>query len=1637
MKNNKFFIACFALAATGFLVAGVGLVLAADGSGAMSVNPTTAVSGSSGNTHTFTFSATETMDSGGFSVNVPSGWSTPQGTAGVAGYTTANSTAGVVADVLNNLDTVANWNIIPDMALTGDTGDKQEGTASLANSISESASANQQWYFDYGGASNWGATNGNTTSRIGFWLKSSVSAASGDFYWQDDNSAGLASPLDTLAIPALAANTWTYASVTLGGNRTSQMSYGFRYTSDIGALDFKADAISKIFDAADSTAGWSGDGGITRSVLTSSGNFKEGTGAIRCAYSNNAGIGSSGDCFNSEGAVFILGPDTTVSFWLRSSVALNAGDFAFTDDNSSNIASPLDVISLPAIPANTWTYLTLTAPNSGSARSYGVRQLVDRGALNLDIDAIGKVIDTMDATTGWNVPVPTQTLSADAAVKQEGANSLKNTFTASAGAGSRWYEILGSAQNWSGYTAVGLWIRSNVATNAGDLKFEYSSATDLSNPIASLNIGALAADTWSYQKLTLSGTRTTVNSYGLNYATDLGAAAINLDDVLIGPGSPTFAGSDINVRLLDLANGQTARVVYGSGGGASGATVPASCSTSTFAVLSKVSDAGALTAIASSPAVSTIGPVSEFILSDHGDITAGDRASYTIIRQDSCGNLVTAGSTTVYLYSTSAGANKRFYDSAAGGNIIASVAIADGSSGATVWYYDETPGAYTITASDNSGAPDGAAGITDATDLITVSAGPVAQFSLNNPGNMTAGTRLGYTVTRQDQFGNLISAGATTVYLYTSGVNGNQKFYDAATAGNQVNSIVIADGSSGADFWYYDELAGNATVTASDNPSAPDGVTGITDAADVATVSPAATQRFLLNDPGNMTASTTIGYIVSRQDQFGNSVTAGNTTVYLFSNSSGSRAFYDAASGGNIISSKIIGDGNSSANFWYYDEAVGAWTVTATDNASAPDGATGLADASDTVTVDPAPIVATRFVILDPTDGSVDAPITVTVQAQDGSGSIDTTYQNDVTLLAGGSASGGGLVNIINGVGTLNLADTVAETLNLTLSDTQTTGLNISSTQNVVFAPGATAQFTLNNPGDIGAGNRAAYTVTRKDQYGNLVTAGNNAVYLYANSTGASNKFYDEATAGNVITFINIAPGQATADVWYYDDKAGSWSVVVSDNALTPDGDTGINDASDPLTVAPAATAQFILNNPGDMTANTRLGYIVSREDQFGNAVTSGATTVYLYGNSGGSAVFYNAAVNGNTITSVTIGNNNSSADFWYLETAVGTWTVTASDNASAPDGSTGVVDATDSVTVSAAPIVATRLVILPPTNTQVGDNATITIQAQDDAGNIQTTYQQDVTLVTDGSATGGGLVNIVNGVGAKVITDAVAETVNLSLSDTENTGLNIDSVQSIIFSVSVSAPVITGGGGYVAVPEIIPPAGNFIVSGRVYPNAVVLVTEAGDGEQVVRRSATASPVGVFNLEVESDTPAAHIYGVTVKDKNGRLSQTKIFNADFTKLDEITKTIFMPPTIDVARAVMTKGDFVKVVGFANPNARIRIQVDNNISYETRADAQGAYAILINTARLDLGSHTLQARQLNTATGKYSDPSLSRNFLVSSLAVPRADLNDDGQIDAKDLSMFNSLYKKQDKLVDLNDDGKINATDLSIFLRAVK
>jgi hypothetical protein len=130
-----------------------------------------------------------------------------------------------------------------------DTKDKRQGSQSLKMVIASGASAG-----DF-------VTDSITSKDISgydtieMWVKSTVATSSGNLKLLLDDTAACVSPLETLSIPALSADTWTFVRMSLANPETDTaiISVGLEYDSDIGAVTVWVDDIVAV---ANDTAEW-------------------------------------------------------------------------------------------------------------------------------------------------------------------------------------------------------------------------------------------------------------------------------------------------------------------------------------------------------------------------------------------------------------------------------------------------------------------------------------------------------------------------------------------------------------------------------------------------------------------------------------------------------------------------------------------------------------------------------------------------------------------------------------------------------------------------------------------------------------------------------------------------------------------------------------------------------------------------------------------------------------------------------------------------------------------------------------------------------------------------------------------------------------------------------------------------------------------------------------------------------------------------------------------------------------------------------------------------------------------------------------------------------------------------------------
>ena len=121
-----------------------------------------------------------------------------------------------------------------------------------------------------------------------FWIKSTVATSASNLKILLDDSASCASPLETLSVPALTADTWKFCRVSLDNPETDTaiISVGLEYDSDLGACTVWLDEIKAVRNdsaiwATLSRRAWRVDKEAADMVLTMDGRTSVGSRLIK------------------------------------------------------------------------------------------------------------------------------------------------------------------------------------------------------------------------------------------------------------------------------------------------------------------------------------------------------------------------------------------------------------------------------------------------------------------------------------------------------------------------------------------------------------------------------------------------------------------------------------------------------------------------------------------------------------------------------------------------------------------------------------------------------------------------------------------------------------------------------------------------------------------------------------------------------------------------------------------------------------------------------------------------------------------------------------------------------------------------------------------------------------------------------------------------------------------------------------------------------------------------------------------------------------------------------------------------------------------------------------------------------------
>ena len=205
------------------------------------------------------------------------------------------------------------------------------------------------------------------------------------------------------------------------------------------------------------------------------------------------------------------------------------------------------------------------------------------------------------------------------------------------------------------------------------------------------------------------------------------------------------------------------------------------------------------------------------------------------------------------------------------------------------------------------------------------------------------------------------------------------------------------------------------------------------------------------------------------------------------------------------------------------------------------------------------------------------------------------------------------------------------------------------------------------------AGSAFTITITAVDQYGNTVTSYNGI-----------NTLTDLSGTINPSTTVAFSNGVWTGQV-------SITKAITNDIISTANGE--ITGTSNTFDVISAGMSQLVFTNGvgQSLSAGTLSSLItVQRQDQYGNPVTSGSTTINLASTSSGATFYSDAGIT--TISTLTISESSSTADFYYKDTTAGTPTLTAKSSEFTPaTASIGFTPASTILTINGYPATFTE----------------------------------------------------------------------------------------------------------------------------------------------------------------------------------------------------------------------------------------------------------------------------------------------------------------------------------------------------------
>jgi streptogramin lyase len=693
--------------------------------------------------------------------------------------------------------------------------------------------------------------------------------------------------------------------------------------------------------------------------------------------------------------------------------------------------------------------------------------------------------------------------------------------------------------------------------------------------------------------------------------------------------------------------------------------------------------------------------------------------------------------------------------------------------------------------------------------------GPATQLAVTTepPSSVGAGVPFGVTVSAEDANGLVVPTFVDPIQLtITSNPPGNGVLNGTNPLGAFYGSATFADLSI--------DQAGVGYVLEAVDPNAGTTLTTTTTAAFTITAGPATHLVFAANGepPPTATAGQNLGapnpLVVYAEDKFGYTDLTfdGPVTIALANGATGRIAgtlTVDAVNGVATFNDVAI-------------DSVGTYNLQATSG-------TLTLGTSSSVTISPAAPAKLVWAAQPPGSVTVGVPFGATLDVVDQFGNAEPSYTQTVTLALdlNGNADAadlGGTVSIAAQGGIVTFSDAIINAIGspFTLLPTSADGLTAPASGAIsVIAPQLVV--TTQPATNVTAGSAFSIVVTAETSTGAVDTNFTSSIGLSIASgpTGGSLGGTLSATASaGVATFNNLLLDTAGA---YFLQATGGNATSVNTRQIT--------------VVASSVVASLVIEQqpPSSVQAGGTFGFEVGGIDQFGNPTgLTGSVTVAILNNPDNSTL-------GGTLTVNASGGVAKFTDLTLNKVGTG-YTLQASASPAA-SATTNAIDVTE------AP--ASQLVIPtadePPLSVDEGATFSLTVDVEDQFGNLIPDYQGSVTISQPSVIAGTTTATVVNGVATfdndlQINTPGTYQLVATSgtLHSATSTAITVNSSQQPAKLAWATEPEsqVTQGSGFGAVIDVEDQFGNIE---NAFDGSVSIALDANPGSATLGGNVTVT----------------------------------------------------------------------------------------------------------------------------------------------------------------------------------------------------